>query len=347
MVGRAHPTAGKEMNKQNQFCVLRLNAETLGPIPQERDILAKAGLTVREIEGNLEEEILAHAEEADAVMIISAYLKTHVIEKLKRCRIISRLGTGYDKIDVGQATKQGIYVTNVPHFSTNEVADHTLALLLCAARHVKDYEKLMRTGHRPEGADGIHGMAVQTAGLVGFGRIGKAVAKRMKAFGLNIMAHDPMLTASAAEAEGVRAVDLDTLLANSDYVCMLCPLMDSTRGMMAMDQFKKMKRTAVFVNTARGELVNENDLAKALKEKIIRYAAIDVYGGINVFVPEGFPTNHPYFDLENIVMTPHCAANSEEALIESFTTGAQAVVDVLQGRKPQYPVNPEVKPWFE
>jgi len=117
--------------------------------------------------------------------------------------------------------------------------------------------------------------------------------------------------------------------------------------MMTIEQFKKMKPSAVFVNTARGELVNENDLATALKEKIIRYAAIDVYGGINVFASEGFPTDHPFFGLENIVMTPHCAANSEEAIIEAFTTGAQAVVDVLEGRKPMYPVNPEVKPWFE
>ena len=335
------------MNKQKSFCVLRLNAETYKPIPQEIHILAEAGLTVCEIEGDHDEEILAHAETADAVMIISAYLRAPVIEKLKRCRIISRLGTGYDKIDVRQATKQGIYVTNVPHFSTNEVADHTMAMLLCAARRIKEYEQLMRQGQRPSYLDGSHRLATQTVGLVGFGRIGKAVAKRAKAFGLTVLAHDPMLTASVAAEEGVTAADLDSLLSNSDYVCMLCPLMDSTRGMIGMDQFRKMKRSAVFVNTARGELVNENDLVQALKDKIIRYAAIDVYGGINVFAADGFSTDHPYFSLENIVMTPHCAALSEEAIAESFTTGAQAVADVLQGRKPKYLVNPGVKPWFE
>jgi D-3-phosphoglycerate dehydrogenase len=345
MVGRAHPT-GRNMNEKKTFCVLRLNAETFVPGKEEREILDAAGLKVCKIEGERDEEILEHAEEADAVMIVSAYLRTHVIEKLKRCRIISRLGTGYDKIDVRQATKQGIYVTNVPHFSTNEVADHTMALLLCAARHIKDYETLMRTGHRPNGTDGIHRLAVQTMGLVGFGRIGKAVAKRAKAFGLKVLAYDPMLTASAAEAEGVTATDLETLLRTSDFVCMMCPLMDSTRGMMTMEQFKKMKPSAVFVNTARGELVNENDLVRALKEKVIRYAAIDVYGGINVFLPGGFATDHPYFGVGNIVMTPHCSANSEEAAIESVTTGARAVVDVLTGKKPMYPVNPEVKPWF-
>ncbi len=331
----------------DSFCVLRLNAITFAPITQEQNLLEAAGLRVCKIEGDHAEEILDYAEDADAIMIVSAYLRAPVIKKLKRCRIISRLGTGYDKIDVNQATRQGIYVTNVPHFSTNEVADHTMALLLCAARRIKEYENIMRQGRKPGYLDGMHRLAMQTIGIVGFGRIGRAVAKRAKAFGLNVLAHDPMLAPNMAEVEGVTAVDFETLLTNSDYVCMLCPLMDSTRGMMTIDQFKKMKRSAVFVNTARGELVNENDLVQALKENIIRYAAIDVFGGINVFAPDGFPTDHPYFDLENIVMTPHCAANSEEALIESFTTGAQAVVDVLEGRKPMYPVNPEVKPWFE
>jgi D-3-phosphoglycerate dehydrogenase len=331
----------------SSLCVLRLNAGTFTPLPTEREMLAGAGLRICEIEGDHDEEILAHAEQADAVMIVSAYLKGHVIDKLKRCRVISRLGTGVDKIDIPQATRQGIYVTNVPHFSTNEVADHTMALLLCAARHIKDYEKLMKQGRRPEGTDGIHRLAVQTVGLVGFGRIGRAVANRAKAFGLQVLAYDPMLTQKAAEADGVVAADLDTVLATSDFVCLLCPLLESTRGMMTMAQFAKMKRSAVLVNTARGELVNEADLVRALKEKVIRYAAIDVYGGINVFTPGGFPTDHPYFGVENIVMTPHCAANSEEAMIESFTTGAQAVVDVLSGKKPMYPVNPEVRPWFE
>ena len=331
----------------SSFCVLRLNAGTFEPLPQEREMLAKAGLRVCEIEGDREEEILSHAEEADAVMIVSAYLKGPVIQKLKRCRVISRLGTGVDKIDIAQATKQGIFVTNVPHFSTNEVADHTMALLLCAVRRIKEYEKLMRQGRRPEGTDGVHRLAVQTVGLVGFGRIGRAVAKRAKAFGLRVLAYDPTLTAQAAEAEGVTATDLDTLLSTSDYVCLLCPLLESTRGMMTMTQFKKMKPSAVLVNTARGELVNEADLVRALKDNVIRYAAIDVYGGINVFTPGGFPTDHPYFGVENIVMTPHCAANSEEAIHESFTTGAQAVIDVLSGKRPMYPVNPEVRPWFE
>jgi D-3-phosphoglycerate dehydrogenase len=334
------------MTQSDSFCVLRLNAETFKPIEAERRILADAGLAVLEIEGNRDEQILAHAEQADAVMIVSAYLKAHVIERLKRCRIISRLGTGVDKIDIPQATRQGIFVANVPHFSTNEVADHTMALLLSAARHIKDYEALMRTGKRPESVVGVHRLAVQTVGLVGFGRIARAVAKRAKAFGLEVLAYDPLLTPEIAEAEGVTVVDIDSLLAESDYVCLLCPLLESTREMMTMKQFIKMKPSAVLVNTARGELINEADLVKALKEQIIRYAAIDVYGGINVFSPGGFPVDHPFFGLENVTLTPHCSANSEEAFEESLATGAQAVADVLSGRRPMYPVNPEVSPWF-
>jgi len=326
--------------------VVRLNALTLPMDGGERQALAPLQARLLEIEGGDDAEVLEACREADAVMIISAYLHTAVIRALKRCRIISRIGTGVDKIDIAAATGKGIIVNNLPDVFTEEVADHTLALLLAAARQLKALDQTMRQGRKPNSIEHFHRLACQTVGIVGFGLIGKAVARRCKAFGLRVLACDPVLTPEVADLAGVAATDLNTLLAESDYLCLLCPLLPSTRGMLALPQFRRMKCTAVLVNTGRGELCNEDDLATALRDGLIRYAALDVFGAINVFAAGGFPTGHPLFGLDNVLLSPHMAAASEEAAADCRRRGAQAVVDVLSGRWPEHPVNPEVKPWF-
>jgi D-3-phosphoglycerate dehydrogenase / 2-oxoglutarate reductase len=251
-----------------------------------------------------------------------------------------------DKIDIGAATRKGIIVNNLPDVFTEEVADHTLALLLAAARQLMPLDREMRQGRRPLVLSHMHRLSAQTVGIIGLGLIGRAVARRCRAFGLRGLAHDPYLAADQAEQEGISLVDLDTLLAEADYVCPLCPLLPETRGMLAMAQFKKMKRTAVLVNTGRGELANEDDLAAALKEGILRYAALDVFGIVNVFNMEGFSTAHPLFQLDNVLMTPHIAAASDESGEDCRRRAAQAVVDVLSGKWPEHPLNPSVKAWF-
>lgn len=333
------------MNKEKPV-VIRLNAVTFPMTSDERRILDSIKARVIEIEGAQDAEIEAVASGADAVMIISAYLRAPVIRALERCRIISRLGTGVDKIDIEQATRQGIFVSNLPDFCTDEVADHTLALLLAAARQLKLFEAQMRLGRQPHDVREMHRLSSRTLGLVGFGRIGRAVAARARAFGMTILVFDPALKAEDATQHGVRSASLDEVLADSDYLCLLCPLLPSTRHMLAAKQFAKMKPGAVLINTGRGELVDEDDLAEALRSGKIRYAALDVFAGINVFTPEGFPTEHQFFKLDNVLLTPHVAAYSEESLSEARTRGAQAVVDVLSGRWPRHPVNPQVVPWF-
>jgi D-3-phosphoglycerate dehydrogenase len=327
--------------------IARLNARTMPVGDLEREILAPLSPRLVEIEGGDDAEILAAAREADAILIISAYLHTEVIRELKNCKVISRIGTGVDKIDIAEATRRGIIVNNLPDAFTEEVADHTMALLLAAARQLKDLDRDMRAGRKPVSIAGFHRLSAQTVGIIGFGLIGRAVARRCRAFGLRVLANDPRLTVESAAAEGVTIADFDTLLAESDYVSLLCPLLPSTRGMLAMPQFRKMKRTAVLVNTGRGELTNENDLATALREGVIRYAALDVFGCVNVFAEGGFPTRHELFRLENVLLTPHIAAASEEAGGECRRRAAQAVVDVLSGRWPEHAVNPDVTPWFQ
>jgi D-3-phosphoglycerate dehydrogenase len=326
--------------------IVRLNARTMPMNAVERTALETLGARVVEIEGATDEEIIAASRGADAILIISAHLHSDVIRELTRCKIISRIGTGVDKIDIVEATRKGIIVNNLPDAFTEEVADHTLALLLAAARQIKSLDLEMRQGRKPHGMNGFHRLAAQTAGLIGFGRIGRAVARRCKAFGLRVLASDPDLTPELAKLEQVEMVSLDRLLAEADYICLLCPLLPSTRGMLAMPQFKKMKPSAVLINTGRGELTNEDDLAAALKAGVIRAAALDVFGVVNVFAEEGFPTNHALFQFENVLLTPHVAAASEEADIDCRRRAVQAVADVLGKKWPEHPVNPEVKPWF-
>jgi D-3-phosphoglycerate dehydrogenase len=313
---------------------------------EERAILAALGGELVEVEGATDGEALAACREADAILIISAYLHAPVIEQLTRCKIISRIGTGVDKIDIAAATRKRIIVNNLPNAFTEEVADHTLALLLAAARQLKHLDAEMRQGRKPLDLPQIHRLSAQTVGIIGFGLIGRAVAKRCQAFGMRVLASDPCLKPELAEREGVTIAGLDQILAESDYLCPLCPLLPATRGMLAMPQFKKMKPTAVLVNTGRGELTNEDDLARALREGVIRYAALDVFGVVNVFGADGFPTSHELFNLDNVLLTPHVAAASVEAADDCRRRGAQAVADVLAGRWPEHAVNPEVTPWF-
>jgi len=316
--------------------VLRLNARTFPIKDDERRILNSVNAEIIEVE---QPEEFEHLEKVDAVMIVSAYLRAPLIKRLSKCKIIARLGTGTDKIDVQQASAQGIIVTNVPDFATTEVADHTMALLLSAARRLKYYEKFMRSGQRPFNMNDIRRLSLQTLGIIGFGHIGQAVAVRAKAFGLRVLVCDPGITAEQAAESGVFIVDKDTILSESDYLCLLCPLLPSTRGMLAMPEFRKMKRSAVLINTGRGELINERDLAEALKTGIIAYAGLDVFGEINVFGADGFSTSHPLFELENIQMTPHVAANSREALEEVHEKAGMAVADAISGKRPYHIIN--------
>jgi D-3-phosphoglycerate dehydrogenase / 2-oxoglutarate reductase len=328
------------------YAITRLNARTVPMCDDERQILAAVPHRLLEVEGGSDDEVLAAAGDADAILIVSAYLHPSVVQALRHCRIISRIGTGVDKIAVDEATRRGIVVNNLPGVFTEEVADHTLALLLAAARQLPRLDRDMRRGRRPGELDCIHRLAAQTAGIVGFGLIGRAVARRCRAFGLRVLACDPVLTPALAAAEGVTAADLDTVLAESDYLCLLCPLLPSTRGMLAWPQFRRMKRTAVLINTGRGELVHEDDLAAALRQGVIRFAALDVFGMVNVFDVNGFPTTHPLFDVDNVLFTPHCGAASVEGALECRCRAALAVIDVLSGRWPEHPVNPQVQPWF-
>ena len=331
------------------FKAVRLNAVTYPIEDAERAELARAGAEFIETEGQVPQEILAAAENCDALLVVSSRVPGIVIERLTRCRVIARLGAGTDKIDVVDATRRGIVVTNVPDFCLNEQAEHTMALLLAFARRLPFMMEAMRTHnwsarHHP----GVHRLAGQTFGLIGFGASARAVAQRASAFGLRLWAwvRDPAKYQDLAKPLQVELVPLDRLLAESDFVSIHLPLCDETHHLLSAEKLACLKSTAVLINTARGAIVDEAALVTLLQQRKIAGAALDVFEGIDVFALPGTPAAHPLLELDNVILTPHSAGSSVESSRESKARGARNAADVLLGIRPRFIVNSDVVPRF-
>ena len=331
------------------FKAVRLNAITYPVEAGERAELERAGASFVALEGQQPEEIIAAAADCDRLLVVSSRVPGHVLEQLPRCRVLARLGAGTDRIDIAAATRCGIVVANVPDFCVNEQAEHTLALLLAWARRLPHMTAALRRGdfaarHHPA----VHRLAGRTLGLVGFGASARAVAQRAAAFGLRLLgwARRPAKHQEAAASCGVELVELDRLLRESDFVSLHLPLTDSTRHLLDAGRLSLMKPTALLINTARGALVDEQALVEALRQKGIAGAALDVFENIDVFAVDAGPPQHPLLELDNVLLTPHCAGSSVESTLESKLRGARAAADVLLGRWPPHVVNPEVRPRF-
>jgi len=327
------------------FKAVRLNAATYPVEVAEREELARVGATLTEIEGQRPDEILATAEDCDALLVVSSTVPSQVIERLKNCRVISRLGAGTDKIDITAATRMNILVTNVPDFCLNEQAEHTMALLLAFHRRLPFMMSAMRTGNwTARSHPGVHRLAGLTLGLIGFGASAQAVAVRAASFGLRLLAwvRNPDKYIRIATQLGVTLAPLETLLTEADYVSLHLPLTADTCGILNETRLKQLKPSAVLINTARGALVNESALIDALRAQRIGGAALDVFDGIDVFAEPGAPSTHPFLELENVLLTPHCAGSSVESSIDSKTRGARNAAIILSGLRPPHVVNPEV-----
>ena len=229
------------------------------------------------------------------------------------------------------------------------MAEHVLALLLAWARRLPYMMQAMREGnwaarHHP----GVHRLAGQTLGLVGFGSSARAVAVRARAFGMRLLAwaRNPAKYQDEAARLGVQLAWLDKLLEESDFVSIHLPLTNGTRHLLNAEALGRMKRSAVLINTARGPIVDEQALVEALRQHRIAGAALDVFEGIDVFALPELAPSHPLLELGNVILTPHCGGSSVESTVESKVRGARHAVDVLLGRWPPHVVNPEVVPRF-
>ncbi len=248
-------------------------------------------------------------------------------------KIISRWGVGYDSIDIEAATEAGIVVAYTPGFLDEAVADYTFALLLTLARRTAEANEAIKAG-RWEALWG-YDLAGKTLGIIGCGRIGQAVARRAKGFGLRLLGYD-LLENPALRSLGIQYAPLPKIFASSDFVTLHAALTPQNRAMIGEEEFRQMKPNALFINTARGAHVNETALTKALREKWIGGAALDV------FAEEPLPADHPFRSIPNLLLSPHQAACARETRERISTAAAQAIIDLMRGQMPQWIVNPEV-----
>jgi len=303
-------------------------------IHQEQAVMAELGAELKDYHCTTEDEVIAVAEGCDALICQFAPITRRVIETLTNCKVIVRYAIGVDNIDLKAAEEHGIYVCNVPDYSIDEVSNQAIALLMDCAKKLTYLANQVKQGNcsytviKP-----LFRMEGKTLGLVGFGRIPRLVAKKMAGFGLDIITYDPMVNEQAAKELGVTPVSLDELLERSDYISVHCPLMESTHHMFNKETFQKMKNTAIFVNTARGGVVKEEDLIWALENGEISMA------GLDVTETEPIPMDHPLLKLDNAVVTPHAAWYSEEAVKSLQLKVAEEVARVLRGEDPKNPVN--------
>jgi glyoxylate reductase len=284
--------------------------------------------------------IIEKARNVDALAtLLSDKIDSEVFDAAPKLKIVAQMAVGFDNIDIPEATKRGIYVTNTPEVLTDTTADFAWALLLAVARRVVEADKYVRSG---QWKVGWHPMMMQgrdvhdaTLGVVGAGRIGFAVAKRATGFDMKILFYD-VVPRPEMEKLGAKKVDMDTLLKESDFVSIHVPLMKETYHLINEEKLKLMKKTAYLINNSRGPVVDEKALYQALKEGRIAGAALDV------FEQEPTPLDNPLLKLDNVVVAPHISSASYETRSRMAEMVAENLVALFEGKKPPNLVNPEV-----
>jgi D-3-phosphoglycerate dehydrogenase len=310
---------------------------------EARERLERAGATVVPARGPGEDDIIASCAGADIVMVLAQIPFTErVFASLPRLAFLMQATVGYDKVDVGAATRHGIVVANSPFFCMEEVSDHAAMLLLACARKLPHQVHAMhRYGWNRQAAveqmGRIYRIRGKTLGFVAFGKIARLTAEKMAGFGMTYLAYDPYLAPGDVRRWNVELVTLDELCRRSDFVSMHALLNDSTRGLFGEAEFRAMKPTAYFVNTSRGGTVDEGALARALREGWIAGA------GLDVLVDEPPDPACPVLGLPNALLTPHTAGYSEDSMVDNRRLSVDTVLGFLQGRWPDTMVNPAVK----
>src|ERR1700756_5631617 len=260
-------------------------------------------LTADQLDGKLAE----HLETADALIVRSAVqADAALLEHANRLRVIGRAGVGVDNIEIESATRKGIAVMNTPGANAVAVAEQTLAMMLAMARPLCRADALMHTGKWEKKSLQGTELRKKTLGIVGLGRVGMEVARRARAFGMELVGHDPFVSVAVAKDQGIRLGSLDEVYAAADYITLHVGLTPQTTGMINAASIAKMKKGVRLVNCARGELVNEADLAKALKDNYVAAAAIDVF-------TQEPPKDSPLLNAPNVIATPHIAGSTNEA----------------------------------
>ena len=315
------------------------------PRGTQRELYEAAGMEVVVAGCRTEDDLIELLREADGAQVgILPLTSRRVLQACPKLKVVSRFGVGVDSIDLDAATELGVMVCNVPGSNTTEVADHAMALLLSITRGLYDSIRATRDGawaDRPRELGAItpqlRRLAGHTVGIIGFGNIGRAFAMRARGFGVSrILAYDPHVRQLAGDLYGVRLVTLPELLAEADFISIHCSATEETRGLVDAAALKRMKSTALLVNTSRGPVVDGEALADALESGEIAAAALDVTE------VEPLPSDSRLLKLPNCYITPHVAAMSPVFVAETSVMQAENVIRVLTGEKPHGLANPEV-----
>ena len=300
----------------------------------ERSLLEQAGAEL--ITGNFDNkaDLLAAVKDADGLLVDMAKCDAEVIAAAEKCKVISRYGVGYDNVDIRAAGARGILVTNVPDYCPYDVSDHALALLMACMRGIATRDRKIREGKWNIVLPHSHRFKGRTLAIIGFGRIGSSLAKKVSGFELGrIVAVDPVVDAETMAAYGVEKVDFETALKEADLISVHAPCDETSKDLFDSHAFSLMKPNAILVNTARGPIINADALYEALSTNKIFCAGIDTH------CCEPLGEDSPFKTLDNIILTDHNAYNTIEAVADLKTKAAQNVITVLQGNMPTFVVN--------
>ena len=311
-----------------------------GDVDIERSIIEGGGFALKAEQCKTEDDLIRVGRDADGVLAQYANVGSRAIDAFRHCRVIARYGTGVDIVDVDAATRRNIQVTNAPsEWCADEVADHAIALWLAAARRICEYDRATHAGEwRWQTGQPIWRLRGRVFGLLSFGAIARGIAERARPFGVEIWASDPFVDEELFRRHGVRPVSFDTLLEGSDYLVIQAPLTRDTHHLFNRQTLRRMKKTALLINTARGPIVEDAALFEALSQGWIAGAALDDLEEEPAKQPEFRPQN-PLFRLPNVIVTPHAAYYSEASISTVRHIAAEEAVRVLSGQPPRYPVN--------
>jgi len=302
---------------------------TFESLDMEEGVLEPLGCEVVGGQCKTRDELIALTGQADYVITQFARVDADVIAAMERCQIIVRYGVGVDNVDLDAAAQRNIPVCNVPGYCVDEVADHTMALILAVTRWAAPCWDSIRQGDwkRPVTLEQMRALKDMTVGIVGFGRIGGAVAARLLPFKCRILACDSIVDPSVIARAGGEPVGFDELLENADLISLHCPSTPETQSLIDESAIRKMKRGVLLVNTSRGDIVHTQHLIAALQSGHVGGAALDVTS------PEPIPHDSPLLKMQNVIITPHIASSSVAAVTTLRTSAAEAVACAVRGDK--------------
>ena len=329
------------MEKSTPIIARVERAAIAAPLSDEAEVIKTAGIELMDIDAATEDEIIAKAQDADVVFIVRTQFTRRVFENLPKLRAVIRCGVGYDNVDVDAASDNRVLVVNVPDFCFEEVSNHAIVLIMACAKKLVQMDHLLKTAGWNAGRQILEPMGSiwgQTLGIVGCGNIGRMTARKAKCFGLNVIGSDPYVDPDLAQESGITLKSLAEVMRESDYVSLHPCLNQETHHLIGAKELALMKPSAYLINTSRGSVVDEPALIRALQDKKIAGA------GLDVFEKDPIDPDNPLLKMGQVIVTPHSASYCEASFKRLRISVGEEAVRVARGIWPKNVVNPGVVP---